>query len=171
MVSCGPYTQSHNFSHMFDMVDLRGSRAKTEACPNSLMSIINKNQDFTKFKYMVKLARMETVLESPQADFTLFVPSDHAIEGLGDAIFLNMDDAVARHIVKSSMLDRKITSDLLEDSPSSYFITKDPPNRLFISNISGKTYINNDINVIQKDMITANGLIHVVDKLIWPEII
>ena len=69
------------------------------------------------------------------------------------------------------MLDRKIPSELLEDSPASYFMTKDPPNRLFVSNISGRTYINNNVNVIHKDMMFANGIIHVVDALLWPEII
>jgi uncharacterized surface protein with fasciclin (FAS1) repeats len=171
MVSIGPSTQSHNFTHMYDIPDLRGCLPRQAECPNSLMAIISKHPDFSKFRYMVKLGKLEGVLNGVQADFTIFIPSDRAIAGLGDAVFINMDDATARHIVKSSMLNRKIPSELLEDSPASYFLTRDPPNRLFITNISGRTYINNDINVIHKDLMTSNGIIHVVDNLIWPEII
>lgn len=171
MVSMGPATQSYNFSHMWNTKDLRGCLPKEVDYPTSLMSIINKHPDFSKFRYMVKLAKLEGIFNSTQADFTIFVPSDKAIAGLGDSVFMNMDDAIARHIVKSSTLDRKIPSELLEDSPAAYFLTKDPPNRLFITNISGRTYINNDINIIHKDMQAVNGLIHVIDKLIWPEII
>jgi len=171
MVSIGPNSQSYNFTHMFDIRDLRGCPKKVTGCPNSLFNIINTNPDFTKFRYLVKLAKLETVLDNSQADFTLFIPSDAEIKKLGDSIFLNMDIAVARHIVKSSMLDYKITSDLLEDSTASYFITKDPPNRLFITNISGNTYINTDINIIKKDILATNGIIHVIDKLIYPTII
>jgi uncharacterized surface protein with fasciclin (FAS1) repeats len=156
---------------MWDMVDLRGCGPKKQDCPNSIMAALSTHPDFTKFRYMVKLAKLEGLLSAPQANFTLFVPSDRAIQDLGEAVFVNMDDATARHIVKSSMMDRKIPSELLEYSPASYFMTKDPPNRLFVSNISGRTYINNNINVIHKDMIFANGIIHVVDALLWPEII
>ena len=171
MVSIGPNSQSYNFTHMFSIPDLRGHLPKQKNCPNSLMSTISNHPDFSKFHYMVKLGKLEGILNSPQADFTLFVPSDRAIAGLNEAVFMNMDDGVARHIIKSSMLNRRIPSELLEDSPASYFITKDPPNRLFITNMSGRTYINNDINIIHKDMITSNGIIHVIDKLIWPDII
>jgi len=171
MTSIGPSTQSYNFTHMWDLGDLRGCPPKVTGCPNTLFGIINNHPDFTKFKYMINLGMFEGILDNSQADFTLFVPSDRAIAGLGDGVFMNMDVSTARHIVKSSMLDRKISSDLLEDSPAAYFLTKDPPNRLFVSNISGKTYISNCIEVIHKDILATNGIIHVVDKLIWPTIV
>jgi len=171
MVSIGPNSQSYNFTHMWDIADLRGHNPKKQDCPNSIMEAINTHPDFTKFRYMVKLAKLEGILSDPQANFTIFVPSDRALQDLGDALFINMDSATARHIVKSSMIDRKIPSELLEHSPASYFMTKDSPNRLFITNISGRTYINNNINVIHKNMILANGIIHIIDALLRPIII
>ena len=84
---------------------------------------------------------------------------------------MNMDQSTARNIIKSSMLNRRITSDLLEDSPAAYFLTTHPPNRLFVTNISGHTHINNDTNVINKNIQAINGIIHVVDKMLWPLII
>lgn len=174
MVSIGPYSQSYNFTHMYDFGDLRSckqSKSKSEYCPHSLMGIINSHPEFQKFNHMVIIAKLDHILNEPQANFTLFVPSDTSIDGLGNEIFLNMDDGTARHIVMSSMLDYKIPSEILESSPASYFITKDPPNRLFIGNISGKTFINDDINVIHKNILASNGIIHVIDKLIWPYMI
>lgn len=171
MVSIGPNSQSYNFTHMFDLVDLRGNTSKKHVYENSLMETLDKHPDFTKFCYIVKLAKMESILSDPQADFTLFVPSDIAINKLVKHSLVNMSSSVARHIVKTSMIDRKIPSELLEDSPATYFVTKDPPNRLFITNISGRTYINNDINIIHKDIILGNGIIHVIDKIIWPKIV
>lgn len=171
MTAIGPYTQSNNFTHMFDMPDLRGQHSKQTECSTSLLALINNHPDFSKFRYLVKLANMDGILNSLQTTFTIFVPSDRALEGLDDAVFMNIDTSTARHIVKSSMLNHKITKELIQNSPASFFITKDPPNRLFISNISGRTYIQNDINVIHFDMQAENGIIHVIDKLIWPEII
>lgn len=171
MVSIGPYSQSYNYTHMWNKGDLRPSNIKQQFCPQSMMGIINSTSDFSKFNYVIKLARMENILDHSQANFTLFVPSDKALQGINENIFSNMDDATARHIVKSSMLNYRFPSELLENSPATYYITKDPPNRLFITNISGKTYINNNINVIQKDLLASNGIIHVTDKIIYPEIL
>ena len=52
MTYCGPYTQSYNFTHMFDMPDLRGSLPKIISQPNTLLGIIDNHPDFTKFKFM-----------------------------------------------------------------------------------------------------------------------
>jgi hypothetical protein len=169
MTSIGPYSQSYNFTHMFDIPDLRGE-SECKYPKDTIMGILS-NKNLSKFRYIVKLARMDGILSHPQSDFTLFVPSDNHIKDLHDSIFVNMDVSVARHIVKSSMLDRKITSNLLQDSPASYFKTKNPINSLFVTNISGTTYINDSATVISFDNIASNGIVHVIDKLLIPEII
>jgi uncharacterized surface protein with fasciclin (FAS1) repeats len=171
MVSIGPNSQSFNMSHMWHIPDLR--RCKTqenEPLPNSLWSVIQSNPDFSKFKYMVELAKFESIFNDLQANFTLFIPSDQALIGINENIFINMDDSTARHIIKTSTLERKIPSEILEASPASYFITRSAPNKLFITNISNITYINNCINIIYKDWECSNGIIHVIDKLILPKI-
>lgn len=171
MVSIGPYSQSYNFTHMFNKGDLRGCLKEPKYCPNSLMDIIDKHPDFTIFKHIINLSGLENILSDKQANFTLFVPSDTQLQGINQNVLVHMDNALARHIVKSSTIDYKIPSALLEDSPASYYLTKDPANKLFITNISGKTYINNDINVIYKDILATNGIIHVVDRLFSPYIV
>jgi len=168
MVSIGPNSQGTNFTHMFDFVDLRGKPILKKVESNSLMGVINTNPNFSKFKIVVKLAMMESVLDSAQSEFTLFIPSDQAIKGLSKDFFEEMDIGLARHIVKTAMLNRRIPSELLEDSAASYFITNDPPNKLFVWNNEDITFINKDVQIIQKDIITSNGIIHVIDKLIWP---
>jgi uncharacterized surface protein with fasciclin (FAS1) repeats len=165
MVSIGPNSQSNNFTHMFDFVDLRGKKIKKVQDKNSLMGIINENPEFSKFKYIVEKAMMTDILESMQTNLTLFIPSDSKIKYFFD----NMDVSFARHIIKTSMLNKKIPSELLEDSPFSFFNTNDPFNKLLISNINGETFINNNIKIIQKDIIATNGIIHIIDNLILPE--
>jgi len=46
---------------MWDFVDLRGSDPKKQKqyCPNSIMGTLNTHPDFTKFRYMVKLANLK----------------------------------------------------------------------------------------------------------------
>jgi uncharacterized surface protein with fasciclin (FAS1) repeats len=171
MVSIGPYTESYNMRHMFDMQDLRGCLPKKVSCPNSVSEILNSHPDFKRFAYMMKLSKLDPTYSGPQANLTLFVPSDKAISFIPEGVFTNMDDSTARHIVRSYTLNRRIPSEVLEDSPAAYFMTRDPPNRLFVSNLSGRTYLNNDVNVIHKDLEASNGIIHVIDNILWPEMV
>ncbi len=171
MVSTGPYTEAMNFTHMFDIPDTRGPLPIRIETPGSLSYLVANHPDFSKFRYMLRLAKLDGLYNDCQANFTIFIPSDYELRNIPDSVFINMDNATARHIVLSSTLNRKITADILEDSKAMYFLTRDPPNRLLVTNNEDRTYINRDINIIHKDMIATNGVIHVIDALIKPLII
>jgi uncharacterized surface protein with fasciclin (FAS1) repeats len=169
----GPYSASYNFTSMFNMTDKRGQYPITKPCPGTLLDIIDKNPDFSKFRYLVKLANQEEVLNASQANFTIFVPSNESLSlmNVDDNIFINMDSTTAWYIVKSCIIKNKIPSEILEDSPAAYYYTLSEGNRLFITNISGITYLNNSIRVIYKDIMCTNGIIHVIDGLFIPNIL
>ena len=170
MTSTGPNSQRYNFTHMFDFVDLKGKFPEKKYKKGSIMYLIENHPDFSKFCYIIKLAVMDNVLDNLQADFTLFVSSDSELKyrNIPEDFYVNMDQGTARHIVLSSLLDSRIPSEIIKDSPATYFITKDPPNRLFITNINDNTRINNSFSVIHFDIVCNNGIIHVVDGLNKP---
>ena len=151
MTSIGPYTQALNFTHMFDIPDLRGER-KSEVCPGSLMAIINdKNNDFSLYSYLVKLAGMSLELMEPQANFTLFIPTDTILKQRNlESLILNMDRLSARDFLLSSMLNNKITSDLLMISEACKFITRKQPYNLNVLYLDNKITINRRANIIEK---------------------
>jgi len=185
MTSSGPYTPYLNFTHMFNIPDLRGPLPIKLSSPNTLLNIIQLHPDFQKFYHLIKLANLENILNDIQADFTMFVSSDKALSRIiGDDIFTNMDILTARAILRSSMLNNRISSEVFKDSPCAYYNTVDQANRLCITNVNGETYINNtakvnNINknlgknakVIYKDIVATNGIIHVIDNLIIPYIV
>jgi len=168
MTSCGPNTQSLNFTHMFNFTDIRGNKPKRGYNKNSIMDIINTHPEFTIFSYIVKLADMDIILDGLAANFTIFVPADSSIKSIPHDKILNMDVGEARTIVHSSLLNMRIPSELLQDSPAAYFYTLSPQNRLFITNINGNSRINNAMNIIFFDIKATNGLIHIVDGLMKP---
>jgi uncharacterized surface protein with fasciclin (FAS1) repeats len=153
---------------MFDFTDLRGCLPEKKFCPTSLTGVVNEHPDFRKFSYILNLSGLAPIYNNNQANFTIFVPSDTTLIGMDPSVLENMDALEARHIVQSSTLKRRIPGAILEDSPAAIFTTLGDPNNLWVTNISGHTYINNTINVIHKDMSTDNGLIHVIDSIIWP---
>lgn len=170
MVSISPNTLPFINSHMYSFNDLRPCVKKTSSCycPNSIMDIINTNQNFTKFRFIIKLAGLDITYDSQLANYTLFVPSDAALSKIPEGVFLNMDIGTARNIVKTATLKNKITFDLIKDSPISSFLTLNDSEKLLITNISGVTNINNCIRLIKPDILACNGVIHVTNDIIWP---
>ena len=133
MVSIGPNTQSHNFTHMFNMCDYRGPTPHHPFPKDTLMSVVATHADFTKFHYIVKLSKMENVLGDGQSEFTLFIPSDEFLSKIpiDPSFFIDMDISTARDIVKNSVMKRKIPSELLGHSPASYFPSLNPKKQTF----------------------------------------
>lgn len=169
MTSVGPYNQSYDLSFMYSIPELRSVESvNLNTTSNSLLDIINSHEDFRKFRYILNLSGMANKYSDPQANFTIFVPSDATLSKIPEEIFINMDISLARSIIKSSTLKRRISSKILEYSPADYFITTDPINKLFVTNNNRITMINKYINVIHKDQEADNGLLHVIDGLIWP---
>lgn len=172
MVSNAPNTQSYNFTHMFSMTDLRGPLPVVKSCPNTILSFIENNSDFSIFLHLINLSNYKEILNEKQANFTLFLPSDkELLKKFNKNIFINIDPTTAWYIVRSSILRDRIPSEILEDSPSSFYYTDIRSNRLYITNINNQTYINNCIKIIRKDILLNNGIIHIIDSLIDPEIL
>ena len=171
MTSSGPNSQSLNFTHMFrrNIFTVKEKDKPKTYSKGSIMGIIDTHPDFTKFCYIIKLAELDSILGSGQADFTIFVPSDIELKyRYPEDFFLNLDKGDAIQIVTSSILQNRLPKEILQDSPASYFITNCPPNRLFVTNINDLTKLNNNINVIHFDIICTNGIIHVIDRIIEP---
>jgi len=170
MVSIGPYNEAMNFRHMFDKYDLRGPYPIAVPSKNSISDIINNSHQFSRFSYILKLSKLEYTYGQQEANFTLFIPTDKSIQHIPEAVFTNMDIATARNIVKASTVNRKISIDVLRDSPASYILTENLPNRLLVTNINGETYINNNNRLVGFQAHATNGIIHVVDSLLIPTI-
>lgn len=172
MTSVGPYNQSYDMSHQWHFTDLRGPELKGVPQNNSFMTVLGENKQFKIFEKIVKMAGLAEDLCNSQEQYTLFVPRDDYIMDLvknGD--LCNMDRGLARQIVRYAMFPKKIDGKLLESSPVSYYTTMNNYANLYVTNISGVTYLNNCVKVIQKDINACNGVIHVTDGLINPTLL
>lgn len=169
MTSIGPYCQPMDFSHMYKLSDIRGPYPVKSYNPNSLMGYIASRDDMTRMSFLLRLAKLDGIYNDPQADFTLFVPLDTSLTDISDGVFINMDDCIARSIVQSLTLKRVIPCQLIEDSRLSKYNTMNQYNKIFIAiSKEGSVFVNKDAKVIEKDIRLSNGMIHTIDKLIWP---
>lgn len=168
MVSTAPNSQVYNFTHMYSFVDLRSNK-DPEVCinPGSIYDFLNKN-NCSKFKKVVERAGMIGQLNDKQADFTVLVPTDNFLAHIPAQYFEKMDDGLARQILDSSVIRKKIDKKLITSSPVAYYNTRNPQMRMYITNISGKTQVNNCATIVKYDINCTNGLIHLVNNILAP---
>lgn len=169
MTSSGPYTQSLNFTHMIDMPDLNGN-IKSFITPNSLLEIISDEKNgFTIYSFLVEKSGLKDLFNQKNFNNTIFIPNDESIKRKNlENVLLNADQSFSRNIILSTMLNNKITIDLLMISEMCKFMTKNPPNNLNIKYINNTITINDTAKVIESNIEADNGLIHVVDNVIFP---
>lgn len=168
MVSFTPDTQSYLFTHMSSFVDYRSDKCELCVDKNSIYGLVYGNPDFSKFKTIIDRAQMVPFLDEVQANCTVFIASDKSLEHIPQTFFDTMDIGLARQILASSTLPRVIDRDLLTSSPVCYLSTRNPEMRMYVTNVSSRTVLNNCATVIRYDIKRSNGLVHLVDGLILP---
>lgn len=169
MAAIGPYSQSTNYTHMFNFSDLRGNLPTKKYNTNSISDIINKTPRFSKYNKILKLSQYDNIYDDPQANFTLFVVSDDILNKNVDTIFSELDILTARYIIKGSTLERKIPIEIFKTSNAAYYSTGTKQSRLLITTDGNNVYIDNNAMILQSNINASNGIIHVIDKLIYPE--
>lgn len=169
MVTLGPDTQSYNYTHMYDFQDL-ANPDRPQICINkgSMYDFLHKHPKFTRFMEIIRKAKMEGQLNEIEASFTLFIPTDDFLNHMPNDFFEKMDDGLARQILNASSIRRKIDKSLITSSPVAYYSTMNPRMRMYVTNISGITQINECLSIVQYGLNFNNGMIHVIDGLIIP---
>lgn len=164
----GPSNQAYDIKQYYDLGDLRSKKGK-QFCvePNSISGAIYENKDLTIFSNILKISGMEGLLSDPQANVTIFVPSDtHLKQKFSLLFFKNMDRGTARKIIIFSMLNRVIDKKLLQSSLTSYYPTKDRSHNLYVTNYC-ETVLQGCTRVIHWNYKVDNGMIHIVDNLLY----
>ena len=162
MTNIGPYSEPQNFTHMFDIPDIRGTKYKIYNS-DSLMGILYTIPEFSKFIYLVKRANLDTLLDDIEQCFsyTLFIPTDDKYN-----IDINIDICDARELVLSCMLNNKITYELLYGYTSGIYPTRFNPNKLLITRNDNKLHVGETYITHPNAIVCKNGIIHVVDEFI-----
>lgn len=172
MVSFTPGVQPYNFTHMWSFEDLNyendGPKPRYCVDKKSIFGYIYNNRNFSRFKTIIEKAGMLAQLSEKQSDCTVFIPEDRNLTDIPVEFFTQMDDGLARQILNASIIDRRIGSELLKSSPCSYYYTRNPDMRMYVTNIRGNTMINNERKILEFDRCFDNGVIHLIDGLIIP---
>ncbi len=169
MVSIQNHDPSYNYTHMFEIPDLRGSIPEPTVKPWTMWSFLANNPDFSKAKYMVELADMIGNYNSKQSEFTLFVPSDAYLKyKVPDNIFKKMDEYTARQILLYNTIEYPLYIPYLKSTEAQYLNTRIPGSRLLVEYHpkEDEIMINCNTKILEGNIQTVSGVIHIVDNLI-----
>jgi len=163
-----PDSQPLNMTHTFSFRDLQGPLPLHYYRRHSIMSVLL--QEFSLFASLVEKAGFAEKLDDPAADFTLFAPSDEHLRALGfnEQTVASLDSIFAVNLVKLSLLNRRITRQLIQDTPFFQMQSYDRRQFLYFSTISDTTRVNAHATITAFDTQCANGIIHTLDALLQP---
>jgi transforming growth factor-beta-induced protein len=155
-----------------------GGAEEEEAAPaQTIAEIVAGDENFSILLAAVQAAD-PAILEalSDEGSLTVFAPTNDAFAALLEALDLSAEDLLGNtellnqvllyHVVEGAVpaadvvtLDGQSVPTLLEDSS------------IDISIVDGGVVLNGNVNVIQTDIVASNGIIHVIDGVLVPQVV
>jgi uncharacterized surface protein with fasciclin (FAS1) repeats len=123
----------------------------------------------------VQAAGLVDVLADPDAEWTVFAPTNDAFDALPEGALeaLLADTELLTRVLTYHVVEGSVTSDMLSDMMAPSMEMTAPGADLMGSelevtvNDDGSVIIN-DANVIQADIIASNGVVHIIDAVLIP---
>ena len=138
----------------------------TPDSPMSIMDVVNGSDDHKTLASMIRFADLTEALSSP-GSMTLFAPTDAAFAALPSGLLAYLvsapegylTDVLLNHVVGG----RVLSTDLSDGMKASSLLGED-----IEITINGEGVFINGAKVIVADIVTQNGVVHVVDAVIVP---
>lgn len=141
----------------------------------NIVEIAAGNEDFSTLVTAVEAAGLADVLADPEAEWTVFAPTNAAFEALPEGVLdmLLADTELLTRVLTYHVVEGTITSDMLSDmmAPSMEMTAPGAPlmgSELEVTVGDDGTVMINDATVVMADIIASNGVIHVIDTVLIP---
>jgi uncharacterized surface protein with fasciclin (FAS1) repeats len=143
--------------------------------PGTIVDIAVADGRFTTLVAAVEAAGLVDVLADPEAQWTVFAPTDDAFAALPEGTIdtLLADTELLTRVLTYHVVEGAITSDQLTSmsAPSMEMTAPGAPlmgSELQVTVGDDGSVMVNDANVIIADIIASNGVIHVIDSVLVP---
>ena len=136
------------------------------ASQKSVYELIENNQDLSIFKNYIDNTGLDDVLKKKiPYDWTVYAPSNIAFSNIPDKLkdtILN-DIFYSKKLFTDHIMSNQIVSSQLSDKVTTELTVSNKPIQLYkIENLHIK-----DIVVVKKDLIANNGVVHIIDCLMF----
>ena len=133
--------------------------------PNvSLLELISMTQQLSEFHELIQIADMDDLLQD--GPVTLFIPVNNAFNALSEELMeeYRQDEEALRELLGQHMYEGELISQFFSDGQELEMVN----GQTAIISISPMGYEINNVNIIQIDVEATNGLIHIVNEVIFP---
>ena len=152
--------------------------------PPTMWQILSK---YDSLRELIRIARMEDIFDDPQANLTLFIPTDLSFPRITlqscvgytieekEVLAINFE--LARKMVNSITIPGILSTTMMMQSAYTKFKTRDSVNTLTTTTphcvqFEPQTYnkppfgimLNGKARILIPDIITSNGIVHTIDK-------
>lgn len=153
------------------LVSIGGIQAQDE----TIVDIAAGNEDFSTLVTAVEAAGLTDVLADPNAEWTVFAPTNAAFEALPDGVLdtLLADTELLTRVLTYHVVEGTVTSDMISPmmAPSMEMTAPGADlegSELDITVAEDGTVMVNDATVVTADIMASNGVIHVIDSVLVP---
>jgi uncharacterized surface protein with fasciclin (FAS1) repeats len=153
---------SNGIVHLIDTVLL--PPAPTDASTTDIIATAQAVGGFTSLLAALDATMLTETLQDPEAKFTVFAPTDEAFAELGTLEGLDEDALVT--ILLSHVLEGEVNSiaALSNNNKAVPTLSGESVNLLIVD----QALTVNNATIVQYDIQTSNGIIHVIDAVILP---
>ncbi|KAL3794661.1 hypothetical protein HJC23_010089 [Cyclotella cryptica] len=133
---------------------------------SSIAALASANDDFSTLVSLLDSADLVGTLSKDSADgkgFTVFAPTNAAFEKLGD---VDLTEDQIKQVLLYHVVAGTVPSDQLSDGQ---VITTLNGQDLSVNTQGGVT-LNGDVSVTGADNFASNGVVHIIDKVLVPEL-
>lgn len=153
------------------LVSIGGIQAQDQ----TIVEIAAGNEDFSTLVTAVEAAGLVDVLADPDAEWTVFAPTNAAFDALPDGVLdmLLADTELLTRVLTYHVVEGTVTSDMISPmmAPSMEMTAPGADlegSELDISVTEDGTVMVNNATVVTADIIASNGVIHVIDTVLVP---
>ncbi|MAS36584.1 MAG: hypothetical protein CL610_21445 [Anaerolineaceae bacterium] len=146
-----------------------------QAQDQTIVEIAASNDDFSTLVTAVEAAGLVDVLADPDAEWTVFAPTNAAFEALPEGVLdmLLADTELLTRVLTYHVVEGTVTSDMLTSmmAPSMEMTAPGAPlmgSELDVTVGDDGTVMVNDATVVTADILASNGVIHVIDSVLVP---
>ena len=136
------------------------------ASQKSVYDLIENNQDLSIFKKYLDNTGLDDVLKKKiPYDWTVYAPSNAAFDNIPDKLVDTVlkDNFYSKKLFTDHIMSKQIVSSQLSEKIITELTVSNKPVQLYkVENLHIK-----DVVVIQKDLIANNGVVHIIDCLMF----
>ena len=131
----------------------------------SVVDAASKRYNFSTLVDLVVQANLAGTLSDENSSFTVFAPTNEALAKIPDEVLNSLTTEDLVNILTYHVLPNQVTSNQLQPTQDVATVNGQ---EIFIE-VDGGATINGYANITATDVLTNNGVIHVIDEVLLPE--